>query len=154
MIRSISKVLSGVLVVAAVMTSCSDDKDSNSASRLVCVDGETIYACKTAIGESLVPVDFSRTPTGLLVEQRTTIDDFGNAYCVSLYSDYAGTIDSGPCSYDAPAPVAPPEVPLVEAPVLVEVVCVPFAYWPDGSVSRGEIKEYWSDGTWTYGGTC
>lgn len=70
----------------------------SEATSLRCVDGQSVYLCLAVWPDGLTqPVDFN-DQSGAVVELADTIDNFGNPYCVTLYSGGGGTFRGGQCA--------------------------------------------------------
>ncbi len=126
---------------------------STYAKSLECQDGQTIYACKARYSDdSLRDIEFPNEgkyiSTGSYTDREESVDDYGNIYCVTLYSNGKGSFKGGSCSGSTSSPSgnqAPLPNNQVSGATAVGIIC------PKFSIETCEVT--WSNGkvTWING---
>ena len=128
--------------------------DNGSISRpvsLSCTSGQSIYACKSNWSDgSSKSIDFPNSGAShsgeVSVDQAETQDNYGNTYCVSLYSDGQGSFSGGTCVGGGNS-----QVPVQTNRYVTNTACsVTMTYYDEyENPSRYtlQITTYYSDGT-------
>lgn len=116
------------------------------AKEIECLNGTSIYGCKARFSNGTVQIiDFpngGRSNQGTnYVDQKDVVDDYGNTYCVTLFSNGKGTFKGGSCSTS----IVPPASNIPATSTAVGIVC------PRWTINTCEVT--WSNGrvTWING---
>jgi len=119
------------------VTACSVPKPET----LDCTDGASVFECKSKFSDgksrAIVFVE-AAMPDQETLDERSTVDSFGNAYCVTLYKNATATFVPGECG--AVQPEAVTTTTLDSAAILQSLACT------DGG-SIFECQGVFSDGS-------
>jgi hypothetical protein len=93
---SVAVRLATVLAVVTMFAGCSIPEPTS----LVCSDGQSIFQCEASYSDGKVrSLTFVDEASGdwVQIDSLTTLDDFGNPYCITLYDNSVATYKGGEC---------------------------------------------------------